>query len=58
VTGADTACADFDTSYSALTDGFNFLQVRMPGTAGFIVCMTHIIPEARAFTTDFTNFRH
>jgi hypothetical protein len=58
VTGADAASADFDASYCTLTDGLNFLQVRVPGATGFIVCMTYIIPEARAFATDFTDFGH
>ena len=58
VAGADAARTDFDASYRTLTDGFNFLKVRMPSATGLIVCMTYIIPEARAFATDFTDFRH
>ena len=58
MTGADTAGANLDASDRALTDRFNLLQIRMPGTAGFVVCMADIVSEARTFATDFTNFRH
>ena len=53
---ADAAGADFDASYCALTNCLDFLQVRMPGTSGFIVCVTNIIPEAWTFAADFTYF--
>ena len=56
MTRADAAGADLDTSYRALTNSFNFLQVRMPGAPGFIVCVTDIVPEAWTFTADFTYF--
>ena len=56
--GADAAGANLDASDRALTDRFNLLQVRMPGTAGFVVCVTDIVSEARTFAADFTNFRH
>jgi len=56
VTRADAAGADLDASYCALTNSFDFLQVGMPGTPGFIVCVTNIIPEAWTFAADFTYF--
>jgi hypothetical protein len=56
--GTDAAGADLDASHCALTDCFNLLQVRMPGTAGFVVRMADVVSEARTFAADFTNFRH
>ena len=56
--GADAAGADLDASDRALTDRFNLLEVRMPGAAGFVVCVADIVSEARTFAADFTNFRH
>jgi hypothetical protein len=58
MTGANAAGANLDASDRALTNSFNLLQIRMPGTAGFVVCMADIVSEARTFAADFANFRH
>jgi hypothetical protein len=58
MTGADATGADLDASDCALADRFNLLQIRMPGAAGFVVCVADIVSEAWTFATDCTNFRH
>jgi hypothetical protein len=50
VTGADAAGADLDGLDRAVSDGFYLLKIREPGSAGFIVGVAHVIPEAWAFT--------
>jgi hypothetical protein len=55
VTRANAAGADLDAAHSTVVNGFYFLQVRMPGSAGFVVCMADIIAETGAFSTYFAN---
>jgi hypothetical protein len=56
VAGADAAGTNLNAANSTIVDGFDLLQVRMPGPAGFVVCMAHVVAEARAFTANFTYF--
>jgi hypothetical protein len=58
VPGADTAGADLDGLDGAVSDSLDFLEIREPGSAGFIVGVAHIIPEARTFTADLAYFGH
>lgn len=54
VTGADATCAHFYAPDSPLTDCLDFLKIRMPCSAGLIVCMADIVSEAGTFSADFT----
>ena len=58
MTGADAARAYFYTSDRSLANRFYLLQVWVPCTTCFVVCMTDIIPEAGTFSTDCTYSRH
>jgi hypothetical protein len=58
VAGADAAGAYFYASNGTLTNRFYLLQVGMPCTTCFVVCMADIIPEAGTFSTYCTYFGH
>jgi hypothetical protein len=58
VAGTDTAGADLDASHGTVGDGLDFLQVRIPGSAGLVVGVAHVITETGAFSTDRANFGH
>ncbi len=53
---ADAAGAYLDAADSAVIERFNLLQVRMPGAAGFVVCVADVIAEAGTFPAYFTEF--
>jgi hypothetical protein len=55
---SDTSCADLNALDGTVSHGFNFLQVRIPDSTGFVVSVTYIISKAGAFPADFANFRH
>ena len=52
--GADAAGADLDGSNTAVLHCTDTLQVRFPGGAGFVVCVTDVITGNRLFAADFT----
>jgi hypothetical protein len=54
--GTDATGTDFYASDSTLLIRLDFLQVRVPCAACFVVCMADIIPEAGAFSTNSTYF--
>lgn len=56
--GTDATGTHLNASNRPLTDCFNFLQIRVPSAAGFVVCMADIVPEAWTFTANLTYFRH
>ena len=58
MTGTDAASAYFYASDGSLSNRFNLLQVWVPCTTCFVVCMADIIPEAGTFSTDCTYFGH
>lgn len=53
-TGADAAGADLDGLYSAVSERFNLLQVRIPDSTCFVVSMAYVVTEAWTFTADCT----
>jgi len=53
VAGADAAGADLDALDAAVSKGLYLLEIRVPGSFGFIVGVAHVIPEARAFSAYF-----
>jgi hypothetical protein len=55
-TGADAAGTHLDAADGTVVDGFDLLQIRMPGPAGFVVCMADVVTEAGAFTANFAYF--
>jgi len=54
--GADAAGAHLDATDGTIIDGFDLLQVRMPGPAGFVVRMADVVAEAWPFTANFAYF--
>ena len=52
--GTDAAGTDLDGSDIAVSDSFNLLQVWIPDSSGFIICMTYIVTKAGAFATNLT----
>jgi hypothetical protein len=56
VSGTDASGADLDAFNGTVADGFDFLQVRVPGSACLIVCMTDVVAEAGAFAAYFAYF--
>ena len=56
--GADATGAYFDGRNGSVLQRFNFLEIRMPGSGSFVICMAHVITKAGAFSTDVTCFRH
>jgi hypothetical protein len=56
VTGTDAAGAYLDAADGTVVDGFDLLQVRVPGPAGLVVGMADVVAEAWAFTANFAYF--
>ena len=56
MSGAYATGTDFDASDRPLLIRLDFLQVREPCAACFVVCMADIITEAGAFSTNSTYF--
>ena len=56
MSGADATGAYLDASDGSISKGLNFLNIRVPSLFGFIVGMTYIIPETRAFAAYFAYF--
>jgi hypothetical protein len=56
VSGTDAASAYLNAADGTVIDGFDLLQVRVPGPAGFVVGMADIVAEAGAFTANFAYF--
>lgn len=54
VSGADTAGADLDGGYAAISDGLDFLKIGIPNGAGLVVCVADIVAEAGTFSAYFT----
>jgi hypothetical protein len=53
--GTDAAGANFHGGDAAVVlDSLDFLKVRIPDSACFVVCMADVVSEAWAFTTNFT----
>jgi len=52
--GTKTARAHRDRGFSVVHDGFDFLDVRFPDAAGFVVGMADVISRDRAFSAYFT----
>jgi hypothetical protein len=58
VTGTDAAGTRLDSHDAAVFHCSDFLQIRIPDSAGFIVSVAHIVSEAGTFSTDITFSRH
>jgi hypothetical protein len=56
--GADAAGAYLDGRNGAVSHCLNFLEIRMPGSGSFVICMAHVVTEAGAFSTDGAYLRH
>jgi hypothetical protein len=56
VPGTDASGAYLDAFNRTVADGFDFLQVWVPGPACLIVCMTDVVAEAGAFAAYFAYF--
>ncbi len=56
VPGADAASAYLDALHRPVADGFDLLEIRMPGAAGLVMGVADVVPEARAFTAYFAYF--
>jgi hypothetical protein len=54
VTGADAAGTGLYSQNAAVFHCSDFLQVRIPHGAGFVVGVAHIVSEAGPFSTDIT----
>jgi hypothetical protein len=53
---ADATGAHLDASHGAVIDGFDLLQVRMPGPAGFVVGVANVVAETGAFAAYLAYF--
>ena len=56
--GADAAGADFYGFHRTVLDGPDFLQIRLPYSTSFVVCVADIISGNGFFPADLTNSRH
>lgn len=54
MTRADTAGADLDSGYAAVSDGFDLLKIGIPYCTGLVVRVAYIVAEAWAFPANFT----
>ena len=54
--GTDASGADLDAFNGTVADGLDFLQVRVPGPASLIVCMTDVVAETGTFAAYFAYF--
>jgi hypothetical protein len=54
--GADAAGANLNAADGTVVDGFDLLQIRMPGPAGFVVGVADVVAEAGAFTANIAYF--
>jgi hypothetical protein len=56
MSGTDAPRTDFDAAHGSLLDSFDFLQVGVPNSPGFVVGMADIVTEAGPFAADCTYF--
>ena len=49
-----TAGADLEGGVGLAHHGSDLVQIRLPGSAGFVVGVTDIVPRNRLFTADIT----
>jgi len=54
MTGADATGTDFNCSYTAVGNSFDFLKIWMPYGTGLVVGVAYVVAEAGAFAADFT----
>ena len=58
VAGTDATRTDLDALNGTVSHGLYLLQVGIPCSARFVVCVTYIIAEAGTLPADFADFGH